>query len=137
MHRQQRSDIERLHAVVGAEDVMYDEHLELVQDPDPDRLAGAVGERVRPVQRARAKLVAVEVGRPDVQQRGADPVLPGLGVLLDEALVHQRAQQSVHGALREPELPGDLDHAQLAAAAREQAQDRGCAFDRLDVSGHD
>ena len=69
-----------------------DQHLALVQRPDAHALVAARGERVGPVERARAQLVAVEVGRAHVQQRRAELVLARLGVLLDEADVLEGAQ---------------------------------------------
>jgi len=67
-----------------------------------------------------------------VQQRGAELVLAGVGVLLDEADVLQRAQQAVDRALRQPQLSGKVDDAQAARPARQQPQDRRGALDRLD-----
>jgi hypothetical protein len=132
---QQRADVERLHAVVRPEDVVDDEHLALVQRPDPHALVRARGQRVRPIQRPRAQLVAVEVARAHVQQRRAELVLAGLLVLLDEAHVLQRAQQTVHRPLRQAELPGEVDDAESARAPGEEPQDRCGALDRLDVPG--
>ena len=57
VRRQERADLERLVAVVGAEDVVDDEHLVLVQRPDADTLLAAGGEGVGPVEaRVRSSL---------------------------------------------------------------------------------
>ncbi|HSS58328.1 MAG TPA: hypothetical protein VLK59_09980 [Solirubrobacteraceae bacterium] len=137
MGRQQRPDVEGLEAVVRAEDVVDDQHLALVERPDAHALVGAGGQRVRPVQRPRAQLVAVEVARAHVQQRGAELVFAGLLVLLHEADVLERTQQTVHRSLRQAELSRQVDDAQPACAPGQQAQDRGGTLDRLDVLGQE
>ena len=71
---------------------MHDEDLLVVQRADPHRLARACRQRIGPVQRAGAKLVAVEIAGTHVQQGRAELVLPALGVLLDEPDALQRAQ---------------------------------------------
>ena len=134
VRRQQRADVERLHAVVRAEDVVDDEDLALVQRADPNRLVRARGQRVRPVQRARAQLVAVEVARAHVQQRGAELVLAALLVLLDEArraaaCATNRARcPSAARARRRgrPRRAGACDPT-AAAGSRRRARSTGCS----------
>ena len=92
--------VERLQRVVGPEYVVHDEDLLLVERADPHRLARACRQRIGPVQRAGAKLVAVEIAGTHVQQRRAQLVLPALGVLLDKPDALQRTQQPVDGSLR-------------------------------------
>ena len=75
MHRQQRTNLEHLRAVVRAEHVMHQEHLTVVQRAETHALVGARRQPVRPVERSRAQLVAVEVAAPQVEQGGADAVL--------------------------------------------------------------
>ena len=132
VQRQLRADLEDLQAVVGPEDVVDDQHAVAVQRADAHRLAGAHRERVGPRQRAAAQLVDVEVDVAELEQRGAELVLARLRVLLDEALVLQRLQEAVDGALREAEAVGDLRHAEPPRSAGEGAQDRRRALDRLD-----
>ena len=131
----QRADLKRLAAVVGAEDVVHDQHLILVERADADALAAPSREPVRPIERAGAQLVAIEVARAHVQQRRAELVLPRLAVLLDEPDQLQRAQDSVDGSLGEPQFAGKLSHRQPARAPRKQPQDRGRALDGLDPPG--
>ena len=71
-----------------------------------------------------------------MQQRGPELVLAAVRVLLDEAHVLERAQQSVDGPLGEPELAGQVDDAHPAGPPREQPQDGGGPLDRLNVPGH-
>ena len=52
--------------------------------------------------RAPAQLVEVEVGVAELQQAGAELVLVGVAVLLDEAVRLQRLQQAVDGRAGEP-----------------------------------
>ena len=68
---QERAHVERLQGVIGAEHVMHDQHLLLVQGADPHRLACARRQRVGPVQGAGPQLVAVEIAGPHVEQGGA------------------------------------------------------------------
>jgi hypothetical protein len=51
---------------------------------DPDLVAAARGERVRPVDRPGPQFVRVQVAGAQVQQRCAEPVAAGTLVLLDE-----------------------------------------------------
>jgi len=135
VRRLQHADLERLAAVIGAEDVVHDQHLAVVQRADPDALAAAGRQRVRPVERSGAQLVAVEIGAAHVQQRRAELVLARLLVLLDESDRRERAQDSVHRRLRQVELTGQLDHAQPPIASRQQPEDRGSTLDRLNSGG--
>ena len=110
----QASDIERLPAVVGPEDVVHDQHPILVQGADPHALPAAGRQRVGPVQRAGAQLVAIEVARAHVQQGGAEPVLTGVWVLLDKSDQNQRLQDPVHSPFRQAELPSQFGDAELS-----------------------
>ena len=83
-------------------------------------------------ERARAQLVEVEVGVAEVQQPRAELVLVRVAVLLDEAVRRERLQQAVHGRPREPELVGELAHAEPPRTAPERLQDARRAVDRLD-----
>ena len=112
VRRLQASDLERLAGVVGPEHVVDDQHLVIVQGADPDALAAASREAVRPVERSRPQLVAVEVARAHVQQRGAELVLARVAVLFDEPDLSQRLQDPEYGPLREAELTGQLGHAE-------------------------
>jgi hypothetical protein len=71
-----------------------------------------------------------------MQQRGAKLILIAVGVLLDESDLQKRSQEPVHGALRQPQLARDRDHAETAVRTRERAQDRRGALNRLDVAWH-
>ena len=71
-----------------------------------------------------------------MQQRRAELVLARLGILLDEADVRQRPQDSVYGPLGQPELARQLDHAEAPAGTGELPQDGGGTFDRLNPSRH-
>ena len=133
---QERADVERLPAVVRPEDVVDDQHATFMERADADALIAAGGERVGPVQCARAQLVAVEVARAHVQQRGAELILARLRILLDEPDVAQGPQDPVDCGLRKPELAGDLDHADAARTPGQQPQNRGSTLDRLDPPRH-
>ena len=100
----------------------------------PTRTAslGAGGERVGVDERARPQLVDVEVGVAELQQRGAELVLAGVAVLLDEAVRLQRLQQPVDGGRGEPEAVGELGHAEPPGPARERLEDARGAVDGLD-----
>ncbi len=84
VRRHQASDLERLAAVVGTEDVVDDQHLALVQRPDAHALAAPRRQPVGPVERAGPQFVAVEVARAHVEQGRTELVLARLSVLLDE-----------------------------------------------------
>src|ERR1019366_2299672 len=71
-----------------------------------------------------------------MQQRRPQLVLAALGVLLDEADDLERAQQAMHGSLRQPHLAGDVHDSQPAGTARQQPQNRRGALDRLNVARH-
>ena len=88
----------------------------------PTRTASPVRMRevVGPGERAAAQLVDVEVDVPELEQRRAELVLAALGVLLDEALLLQRLQQAMDGALGEAEALGQLRDAEPARAAAER-----------------
>lgn len=78
---------------------MDDEHALLVQDAQMDALAAGPGQVVRPDQGAGPQLVDVQIAVAQAQQLGAQLVAAGGGVLFDEALVLERAQDAVCGAL--------------------------------------
>lgn len=78
---------------------MDDEHALLVQDAQMGALAAGAGQVVRPDQGARPQLVDVQIAVAQAQQLGAQLVAPGCRVLFDEALVLERAQDAVCGAL--------------------------------------
>ena len=107
--------------------------LALVQRADAHALAAARGQRVRPVERARAQLVAVEVGAAHVQQRRAELVLarsPRPARRSPTAASVRRIPCTVR--LRQAHLAGQLDDAQPPVAPGQQPEDRRSAFDRLD-----
>ena len=131
-----RADVQGLHAVVGSEDVVHDQDLGVVQGADLDGLLGAGGQRVRPVQRAGAQRVAVKIAGAHVQQRRPELILAGLGVLLDEADVLQRPQESVDRALGQAQLAREVDDTEPTGPAGEQTQDRCRTLDGLDPSWH-
>jgi len=133
---EQRAHLQGLAAVVGPEDVMDHEHAVLMQRPDADAFVRARGQRVGPVQGARAQLVPVQIAGAHVQQGRAELVLPRLGVLLDEPDVHERPQDPVHGRLRQAQLTGEIGDSQSRRAAREQPQDCGRTLDGLDRLWH-
>jgi hypothetical protein len=108
---------------------MDDQHLRIVQRADSDSLLGAAGQRVRPVQRAGAQFIAIEIARSHVQKRSAQLVLAGLRVLFDEADVLQCPQKPVHGSLRKTELARQVDDTEATGSPREQSQDSRCALD--------
>jgi hypothetical protein len=80
----------------------------------------------------RAQLVVVEVGVAEVQQAGAELVLVGVAVLLDEAVRLQRLEEPVDGRARHAELVGELRHAEPPRARGEGLQDPRRAVDGLD-----
>lgn len=78
---------------------MDDEDALLVQDPQMGALAAGAGQVVRPDERAGPQLVDVQIAVAQTQQLGAQLIAAGRRVLLDEALVLERAQDAVRGAL--------------------------------------
>lgn len=78
---------------------MDDEDALLVKDPQMGALAAGAGQVVRPDERARPQLVDVQIAVAQAQQLGAQLITAGRRVLLDEALVLERAQNAVCGAL--------------------------------------
>ena len=93
---------------VGAKDVVDDDGVGAVHDADAHRGLRAHREPLRVHDRARAQLVDVEVGVAELQQAGAELVLLGVAILLDESLGQQRLQQPVHRGPREAEPIGEL-----------------------------
>ena len=67
-----------------------------------------------------------------MQQAGAELVLVGIAVLLDEAVRLQGLQQPVDGRARHAELVGELRDAEAPRARRERLQDPRRAVDGLD-----
>jgi hypothetical protein len=127
-----RADLEDLHGVVGPEDVVDDDDVLPVQHADPGRLPGAVGQRVRPEERPGPERVVLQHRASELEERHAELVLPGLRVLLDQPLGLQRAQQPVHGALRQRHPLGQLGDAQSRGVAAELPQQADRSRHRLD-----
>ena len=100
----------------------------------PTRTASldAPGQRVRPQQGASPKLVAVEERVAELEQRRAESILARLDVPLDQLVGLERAQEPVHGRLRDAQPLGQLGHAQSRLTGAELAEDRRRATDRLD-----
>ena len=69
---------------------------------------------------------------PRCSRPGAELVLVGVAVLLDEAVRLQRLQQPVDGRPRHPELVGELRHAEPPRAGGQRLQDPRRAVDGLD-----
>src|SRR4029453_8812720 len=97
-----------------------------------DPLAAPLGQRVGPHERPRSELVMVEEGVSELQELGAEAILAGLGVLLDQVLSLERPQEAMHCRLRQPDPLGHLPHAQPRGAGRERLEDPGRAVDGLD-----
>ena len=132
MGRQLRADLEHLEGGVGAEDVVDDDDGRAVEHADADGRLGAGGEPLGVDERARAQLVVVEVGVAEVQQPGAELVLVGVAVLLDEAVRLQRLQQAVDRRPGHPELVRELRHAEPPRARGQRLQDPRRPVDGLD-----
>ena len=88
------------------------------------------GKGVRPVERPRPQLVAVEVGAAHVQEGGTELVLARLVVLLDESDGRQRLQDPVHRALRQRQLTRELGDAEA-----EDDEPALCEDERRSVPG--
>ena len=101
---------------------------------DADRGVGALGQPFGVDDRAPAQLVQVEVGVAELQQAGAELVLVGVAVLLDEAVRKQRLEQAVDGGAGELKPVGELTDSQPAWPGRERLQDACGAVDGLDRS---
>ncbi len=136
MQRLHRADLEHLAAVVGAEDVVDDEDALLVEDAEINALAGGPGQVVGPHEGAGAQLVDVQVAVAQPQQLGAQLIAARGGVLLDEALLLQRAQDAVRRALREPQRRGHVGQAEPPLPTGEQPQHRRRPLQRLDGPCH-
>jgi hypothetical protein len=130
--RDRRADLEDLHRVVRPEHVMQHDHPRPGQGGDPDRLAGPLGQRLRPPQRPGAQLGSVQVGVAELQHARSQAVLARLGVLRDQVVRLQGAQQPVHRGLGQANSLGDLGHAEARCPRAEDAQDLGRALYRLD-----
>jgi len=66
----QAPDLRYLEPFIGSGDVVDDEHVCLVQGPDLHAFAGLPGQDLSGAQCATTELAALQVARPDVQQRG-------------------------------------------------------------------
>ena len=132
MGGQLRADLEDLERGVGAEDVVDDDDGGAVENADAHGGVGAVGQPLGVDERAPAQLVVVEVGVAEVQEAGAELVLVGVAVLLDEAVRLQRLEQAVHGRPGHAELVGELRHAEPPRAGGERLEDARGAVDGLD-----
>ena len=130
--RQLRADLEDLQRGVRPEDVVDDDDAGAVQDADADGGVGARGQPLGVDDRAAAQLVEVEVGVAELEQAGAELVLVGVAVLLDEAVRLQRLQQAVDRGRAKLEPVGELADAEAARPARERLQDARRAVDGLD-----
>ena len=106
------ADLEDLHGIVRAEDVVDHQDPSTVEHADADRLPDPLRQRVRPHERSSPQLVVVQERVAELEHLGAEPVLAGLRILLDEVLALERAKQSMDGRLREPEALGQLAHPQ-------------------------
>lgn len=82
---------------------MDDQDAALVQHAQVHALAAGAGQVVGPHQRAGPQLVHVEIAVAQTQQLGAQLVAAGRGVLLDEALELEGAQDPVRGAFGQPQ----------------------------------
>ena len=101
MHGQLGAHLEDLKRGVGPEDVVDDDHGGAVHHADAHGGVRALGETLRVHDRAAAQLVQVEVGVAELEQPGAELVLVGVAVLLDEAVREQRLEQAVDRGPRE------------------------------------
>ena len=79
---------------------------------DADGGVGALGQPLGVDDRAAAQLVQVEVGVAELEQAGAELVLVGVAVLLDEAVRQQGLEQAVDGGAGELEPVGELADAE-------------------------
>jgi hypothetical protein len=112
--------------------VVDDDHALAVQRADADGFAAAAREPVGPRDRARPQLVHVEVAVRELEQRRAELVLARLGILLDQPLGLERAQEPVGRPLGQAEPLGEVGHPQPALAAGQRAKDRRRSLDGLD-----
>ena len=62
----------------------------------------------------------VEEGVPELQELGAEAILAGLGVLLDQVLSLERPQEAMHRRLRQPDPLGQLEQPVVALPERLQ-----------------
>ena len=132
MPRDRRTHLQDLHGVVRAEHVVQHNHPITGQTGHPDRLVRPLRERLRPQQGAGAQLRAVEVGVTQREDGGAETVLPGVGVLGDQVVLLQRAQQPMHCGLGQAGPFCDLGDAETGGAGAENGQNPGRALHRLD-----
>src|SRR5207244_7699980 len=61
--------------------------------------------------------------RAELEERGAEPVLAGFAVLLEEARACEGRGEPVHGALGEPQTCGEGGDAELVLLAGERGED--------------
>ena len=111
---------------------MDDDDRGAVHHADPHGGVGALRQPLGVDDRAAAQLVQVEVGVAELEQSGAELVLVGVPVLLDEAVREQRLEQAVDGGPGEVEPVGELAYAEASRARRERLQDARRAVDGLD-----
>jgi hypothetical protein len=131
VQREERADLEHLQARVRSEDVVDDEHAVAVGHSDADRLPDPRRQQLGPRERPRSQLVQVEVAVPELEQLRAELVLVGVEVLLDEAVLLERAQQAVDGGLGEADAVGEVAQAEPTRVLPERLQDPDCPVDRL------
>jgi hypothetical protein len=127
VQRQHRADFEDLQGRVRSEDVVDDEDTVAVCHSDANSLLRTRREELRPGERAGAQLREVEVAGAQLQELRAELVLVAVGVLLDEPVILERAQEPVDGALGQAEPLGQLAHPQTAGAGRERFQKSSAA----------
>jgi len=130
--RNRRADLQDLHSVVRPEHVVQHDDAGTGQGGDPDRLARPVGQILRPPQRPGPQLRSVQVGVAELQHAGPQAVLAGVGVLRDELVRFQGAQQPVHRGLGQADPFGDLGNAETRRPRAQDPQDLGRALHRLD-----
>jgi hypothetical protein len=124
-----------LRRTVGPEDVVHQLDRGTRRHPEQDLLPGAPRQRVGPVHRPGAQIVAVP-SPAEAAQAGGQGVAAGVAVLIDEPDLAQRAQDAVRGGPGEVQRRGHLRERQRAPGTAEQAQHRGGPLDRLDGPGH-
>ena len=124
-----------LRRAVRAEDVVHQLDRRSGRHAEQDLLTRAAGQRVGPVHRPGAQVVAVPAV-PEPAQTGRQRVPAGVAVLVDEPDLAQRAQDAVHGGAGQVQRCGDLREGHRTPGTAEQSQYRGGAFDGLDGAGH-
>ena len=113
---------------------MHDQDVRAVQHPDLHGLVGPGGQRLRPQQRPGPELVVVQERVAELEERRAQAVLAGLGVLLHQLLSLQGPEQAVDGGLGQPQSVRQLGDHQAGNARPEGLQDLRGTLDGLDQS---